>query len=71
MSAFKIQYNQGIETPILKAKDETENEMQTVTLKKKQFIAQLVRNRIDRTTREYEFIDQNDNIIVSFRCHWP
>ena len=41
-----------MQTPIFKAKDETEDDMQTVTLAKKQIIAKVVRKRIDRTTKE-------------------
>ena len=44
--------------------------MQTVTLAKKQLIATVVWKRIDRTTKEYQFIDQNENTILSLRCHW-
>ena len=57
LSAFKIQYAQGIQTHVFKAKDETEDDMQTVTLTKKQFIAKLVQKRIDRTSFEYQLID--------------
>ena len=35
LSAFKIQYSHGIQTPVMKAKDETEDDMQNVTLTKK------------------------------------
>ena len=41
----------------MKAKDETEENMQTVTLKKKQLIAKQVYKRIDRVTKEYQFFD--------------
>ena len=42
LSAFKLNYNHGVETPLMKAKDETEEDMQTVTLTKKQLIAKQV-----------------------------
>ena len=57
LSAFKLNYNHGVETPLMKAKDETEENMQTVTLKKKQLIAKQVYKRIDRVTKEYQFFD--------------
>ena len=41
----------------MKAKGEKEDGMQTVILKKKQFIAKIRRKRIDKTTREYQFLD--------------
>ena len=41
----------------MKAKDETEDEMQIVTLTKKQLIAKLVTKRIDKMTLEIQFID--------------
>ena len=57
LSAFKLNYNHGVETPLMKAKDETEEDMQTVTLTKKQLIAKQVYKRIDRVTKEYQFFD--------------
>jgi len=27
--------------------------------------------RIDKTTREYRFVDQNENIILSLQCYFP
>ena len=41
----------------MKAKDETEDEMLTVTLTKKQLIAKMLYKRIDKTTLELQFID--------------
>ena len=41
----------------MKAKDETEDNMQTATLTKKQFIAKLFEKRIDKITSAFEFID--------------
>lgn len=35
LSAFKIQYSHGVVTPLLKAKDETEDDMQIVSLTEK------------------------------------
>ena len=52
MNAFQIQYSHGIQTPLIKAKDETEDDIQTVTLTKKQSIAKLVAKRIDKITLE-------------------
>ncbi len=57
LSAFKIQYNHGIHSTLMKANDETEDDMQIVTLKKKQLIAKLVTKRIDKMTLEFQFID--------------
>ena len=57
LSALQVKYTQGIQTPVFKANDETEDEMQTFTLSKKQLIAKLVLKRIDRTTKEWQFID--------------
>ena len=57
VSAFKIQYTHGIQTPLMKAKDETEDDMQTVTLTKKQIIAKIFYERIDRDTLENQFFD--------------
>ena len=45
--------------------------MQTVTFSKKQFIARLVHKRIDKTVREEQFIDQNDNVILRLPCYFP
>ena len=56
-----MQFTNGVITPILKALGETEDDMQTVTLSKKQFITKLIKKRIDKNTREYTFIDKNDN----------
>ena len=52
LSAFKIQYSHDIQTPFLKANDENEDEMQTVILKKKQYIAKQCIKRIDKITLE-------------------
>ena len=41
----------------MKAKGETEGDMQTVTLTKKQCIAKFIRKRTDRITMELQFID--------------
>ena len=71
MSAFKIQYTHGVQTPLFKAKDETEDDMQTFTLTKKQFIAKVFYKRIDKNTKEQQFIDQNDNLILELLFHWP
>lgn len=69
LSAFKIQYTHGVETPLLIAKHETEDDMQIFTLKKKQLIAKMYWKRIDKTTKEAQFIDQNDDLILSLRCY--
>ena len=57
MSAFQLKYTQGIQTPVFKAKNETEDDMQTVTLTKKQLITKIFMKRIDKTTMEYQLID--------------
>ena len=57
LSAFQIQYSHGVQTTMMKAKDETDDDMQIVTLKKKQFIAKLFYKRIDRTTMEFQYFD--------------
>ena len=41
----------------MKAKDETEDELQVVTLTKKQCIAKIIEKRIDKITREIQLID--------------
>ena len=41
----------------MKAKDETENDLKIVQLKKKQRIAKVVQKKINPTTVEYQFID--------------
>ena len=41
----------------MKAKDEKEDEMLTVTLTKKQLITKMLYKRIDKTTLELQFID--------------
>lgn len=41
----------------MKAKDESGNDMQTVILTKKQFIAKMFRKRIDKTTEEHQLVD--------------
>ncbi len=38
LSAFKISFTHGIQSALMKAKNETEEDMQTVTLSKKQWI---------------------------------
>ena len=53
----------------MKAKDETEDDMQICTIKKKQVIAKLFEKRMNQTTVEYVFIDQNDNVILNFCGH--
>ena len=52
-----MNYNHGVQTLLLKAKDETEDEMQTVTITKKQTIAKLCWKRIDRFTMEWQLFD--------------
>ena len=71
LSALKIQYTHGIQTPVMKAKDETEDDMQIVTLKKKQSIAKLFFKRIDKIGIEYQFIDKNDYLILGLPCFRP
>lgn len=71
LSAFKIQYTHGIQTPLIKAKDETDNDMQTVMFTKKQFIAKLFTKRLDKNNLELQFIDANDNIILRLPCYQP
>ena len=71
LSAFQIQYTNGIKTTVLKAKDEREDDMQTVALQKKQRIAKLFGKRIDKITRELRLIDQNDNLILGLPCYVP
>ena len=71
VSAFKIEYNHGVQTPLLKAKNETEDDMQTVTLAKKQSIAKYMLKPVNKTTMECRFMDQNDMIILRFQYHWP
>ena len=50
LSAFKMSYSHGVEGSLMKAKDETEDEMQVCTLKKKQVIDKLFEKRINQTT---------------------
>ena len=57
LSAFQIQYSHGILTTLMKAKNETEDDMQIVTLSKKQTIAKLSMQRVDKHSREFQFID--------------
>jgi hypothetical protein len=57
LSAFKMDYTHGIQAPLMKASDETDDNMQTITLTKKQLIDKVCRKRIDRITLEYQFID--------------
>ena len=57
LSAFKIQYDQGVKTPVFKAKDETEDDMHIIAFTKKQYITRLFKKRIDRMTLEYQFAD--------------
>ena len=71
LSAFKIQYTHGVQTTLLKAMNETTDDMQSVTLTKKQSIAKLFFKRIDKITAEYQFIDQNDNLILGLPCYLP
>ena len=55
----------------MKVLNETDDDMQTVTLTKKQCIAKLFRKRIDKNTKEYQFIDQNDHLIIGLQYFWP
>ena len=55
----------------MKVQNEIEDDMQTVTLTKKQCIAKLFRKRIDKDTKEYQFIDQNDHLIIGLQYFWP
>ena len=71
LSAFKIQYTQNIQTPLFKASDETEDDMQTVTLTKKQRIVKKFVKRIDKITKEIQFFDQNDNLILGLPYYSP
>ena len=64
VSAFQIRYNHGIQTLLIKSKGETEDDLLTVTLTKKQWIAKMSVIRTDKTTKEYRFIDQHSNDIV-------
>ena len=57
LSAFKLNYNHGVETPLMKAKGETEEDMQTVTLTKKQCIAKVLYMRMDKLIKEYRYFD--------------
>ena len=41
----------------MKAKNETEDGMLTVTLTKKQVVAKMIVKRLDKTTSEYQFVD--------------
>ena len=66
-----MQYTHGVQTTLMKAKGETEDGMQTVTLTKKQVIAKMLFKRVDKITLEYQFYDQNDNLILGFLCHSP
>ena len=50
-------FTKGVTGTLMKAKNETENETQTVQLKKKQKISKLARKTINKTTREWQFID--------------
>ena len=66
-----MHYSHGIQTTLVKAKDETENDMKSVKLAKKQFIARMVQKRIDKGTQEYQFIDQNSNLILRLPYSMP
>ena len=50
-------FTKGVTGTLMKAKNETENDIKTVSLKKKQRIAKLARTKINKTTREWQFID--------------
>ena len=57
VNAFQMRYSHGIQTPLIKAKDETEDDIQIITLTKKQSITKLVAKRIYKITLEWQFID--------------
>jgi hypothetical protein len=52
-----MQFTHGIQTILFKAKDETEDGMEIVTLTKKHLIAKIFSKRIDKMTIEYQFSD--------------
>ena len=66
-----MQYTHGVQTTLMKAKGETEDGRQTVTLTKKQVIAKMLFKRVDKITLEYQFYDQNDNLILGLPCYDP
>ena len=43
--------------PVIKASNETEDDMQILTLAKKQYIARLFLKKTDEITLEYQFVD--------------
>ena len=57
LSAFQIKYSHGIQMPVIKASNETEDDMQILTLAKKQYIARLFLKKTDEITLEYQFVD--------------
>ena len=56
---------------MIKAKGETEDDMQTVTLTKKQSISRLNMMRKDRTTNEMQLIDNNEKVILRVLIYGP
>lgn len=68
LSAFLLKYSNDIQTPFLKAKDETEDDLLTVLLSKR-IIASVFKKRINRNTMGYQFNDQDGKQILMFESH--
>jgi hypothetical protein len=57
-TAFQIIYTHGIQGKLMIAKGETEADMKTVSLTKKQYISKLTQKRKNKFTIEWTFSDQ-------------
>ena len=59
-------FSDGFKGPVMKAKNETLENMITVLLKDNQWLKYNNRKRINETTFEQELIDQNGKLFISF-----
>ena len=66
-----MQYTHGVQTTLMKSKGETEDGMKTITLTKKQVIAKMLYKRVDKITIEFQFYDQNENLIIGLPSYFP
>ena len=66
LTLLQVVFTDGIKGPIIKAKNETEENIQTVLLQDGQYVTSLIKIRISHVDIKHSFLDQNDKVVLSY-----
>lgn len=71
LTLLQLLFTHGVKGPVMKTKNETEDNVESAFLKDGQYIASQKRQRVDQVNVVYSFIDQNSKVFLSFLQEFP